>query len=89
MEVTGSGLAALWWGHSLSNSVVTGIVVAIIAVFAIVYVGLRVSGKSAGSLSWRYLAYFGAAVAVVVGLGFVIGLEDMLVKPAILQLSNQ
>ncbi len=80
-----SVLAASWWGYTISHSVVTGIVVAIVAVFAIVYVGLRVSGQNTGTVAWKYLAYFGAAVAVVVGLGFVIGLEDMMVRPQLMQ----
>lgn len=78
-------LATGWWGYSISNGVVTGIVVAVVAVFAIIYVGMRISGKSPESLAWRYLAYFGVAVAVVVGIGFFVGLEDMMVRPQLLQ----
>jgi len=85
VELVSSSLAAGWWGYTVSNSLATGLVVAAIAIFAIVYVGLRVSGKSTGSLAWKYLAYFGAAVALVVGLGFVIGLEDIMVRPQLMQ----
>lgn len=90
MEVIGNNLAAAWWGYSVSDSLITGLVVAMVAVFAIVYVGLRVSGKSPGSLAWKYLAYFGATVAVVVGLGFVIGMDSMMIfderlRPELLQ----
>lgn|GEM_PF-5156124 len=85
MDVAKLNLATDWWGYSVSNSLVTGLVVALIAVFAIVYVGMRISGKAPQSLAWRYLAYFGVAVVVVVGIGFFIGLEDMMVRPQLLQ----